>query len=160
MHPIHLADGLQLPSLLNLDELFLAAMAFFYIVLPIFAARQGIIHAIWNGTIGILIFAVARLILVQRGFENPQSAVIAGFVGWFGIAIFGAKRSRRIPSSVRRFVIARDLKGKKFDGRKHHLDHRMPFARGGSHTADNLRVVDRRRNLKKGKKWPGLRDWF
>ena len=66
------------------------------------------------------------------------------------------KRSRHIPRSVRRAVIARDLKDEKFDPEKHHIDHVWPFSKGGSNTIDNLRVIDKRRNLRKRAKRPGI----
>ena len=66
------------------------------------------------------------------------------FVRWQG-----RKRSRYIPKATRRAVIARDLKGEKFNPQKHHVDHVWPFARGGSHTTDNLRVIGKKKNLQK-----------
>jgi 5-methylcytosine-specific restriction endonuclease McrA len=57
-------------------------------------------------------------------------------------------------------VIARDLKGEKYDSRKHHIDHVWPFSGGGSHTVDNLRVIERRKNLRKGAKRPRIREMW
>jgi hypothetical protein len=61
-------------------------------------------------------------------------------------------RSRHIPSSVRRRKIAEyELRtGKKFNPSKHEIDHEVPFSRGGSHTHDNLRVIEKARNRSKG----------
>ena len=81
-------------------------------------------------------------------------------MGFLAIAFLRRKRSRHIPASVKRAVIARDLKGKKYDSRKHHIDHKWAFARGGSHTTDNLRVIGKKENLKKGARRPGLWDMF
>jgi 5-methylcytosine-specific restriction endonuclease McrA len=66
------------------------------------------------------------------------------------------KRSRHIPKSVKRAVIARDLKHDQYDPAKHHIDHVYPFSRGGSHTTDNLRVIAKTKNLKKGAKRPRM----
>jgi len=88
-----------------------------------------------------------------------QQLVTAGFVT---MIFFGRwqsrKRSRFIPKATRRAVIRRDLKGEAFDPEKHHIDHVWPFSRGGSHTTDNLRVIEKKRNLQKGAKRPRMRE--
>jgi len=72
----------------------------------------------------------------------------------------GKRRSRYIPKHVKRAVIARDMIDEEYDPAKHHIDHVWPFARGGSHTTDNLRVIEKRKNLKKGAKRPKMRDMW
>ena len=47
-----------------------------------------------------------------------------------------------------------------WDPKKHHVDHVWPFSRGGSHTTDNLRVIEKKKNLRKGAKLPRLRDMW
>jgi 5-methylcytosine-specific restriction endonuclease McrA len=98
---------------------------------------------------------------LKTNLQPSQEQVIAGFVA---LIVFGRsqgkKRSRSIPKATRRAVIARDLKGEKFDPQKHHVDHVWPFARGGSHTTDNLRVIEKKRNLQKGAKRPRMRDMW
>ena len=71
-----------------------------------------------------------------------------------------AKRSRHIMNATKRAVIERDLPGGGYDPQLHHIDHVWPHSRGGSNTGDNLRVIDKKRNLQKGAKRPGLRDMF
>jgi 5-methylcytosine-specific restriction endonuclease McrA len=72
------------------------------------------------------------------------------------------KRSRRIPKGTRRAVIERDVlsKGEKYNPKKVHIDHNVPFSKGGSHTLDNLRVIPKEENLRKGAKNPGFFDIF
>jgi 5-methylcytosine-specific restriction endonuclease McrA len=90
-----------------------------------------------------------------------QEMLMAGFVALIFFGRWqGKRRSRCIPKSTRRAVIARDLKGEKFDPKKHHVDHVWPFAKGGSHTTDNLRVIDKKKNLQKGAKRPRMRDMW
>ncbi len=98
--------------------------------------------------------AVAWL-AVQIG-RSIVEAVLAGVVVAFGVALCypRMKYSRRIPADIRRRVIERDLKGEPFDPNRHQIDHIVPFSRGGGHTMDNLRVVERSRNLQKGARMP------
>lgn len=152
------------PDLLKLitaaDALFLGGLAFFYVVLPIIAARDGIVHWFKRGTVGTVVFLIIRVILIQRGFQPFPAFAFAIVGGWLAAVVLIRPRSRYIPTRVRRRVIARDLKGAKFDGRKHAIDHRYPFSKGGSHTEDNLRVVSKKENLRKGAKHPKPKDWF
>jgi len=78
----------------------------------------------------------------------------------FFVRLQGKRRSRYISKATRRAVIERDLKGEKFDPKKHHVDHVWPFSRGGSHTTDNLRVIEKKKNLRKGAKLPRMRDMW
>lgn len=72
------------------------------------------------------------------------------------------QRSRWIPVAKRRKAIAKweTRTGKRFDPKTYEIDHIVPFARGGWHTGDNLRVVRRDANRRKGGKEPTLEDWF
>jgi len=83
------------------------------------------------------------------------------FFGVFAL-IFTRKRSRHIPADAKRRVIERDFKGRthEYDPKRHHVHHKWAFARGGGHTPDNLRVIDKDKNLKKGKKRPGIWEMF
>ena len=71
-------------------------------------------------------------------------------------------RSRHIPAAVRRKVIEKweGRTGKRFDPKLYEIDHKVPFAKGGWHTTDNLRVVRRAANRGKGHREPTLEDWF
>jgi 5-methylcytosine-specific restriction endonuclease McrA len=72
------------------------------------------------------------------------------------------KSERRISKAVRRAVIARDLtsKGLKWDPAKYHIDHLVPFSRGGDNSTRNLRVIEKQKNLRKGGKMPGFWDFL
>ena len=128
-------------------------------------ARQGARLFLRNLLKSIIVFCGLMMLLtamrLKTNLQPSQEQVIAGFVA---LIVFGRsqgkKRSRSIPKATRRAVIARDLKGEKFDPQKHHVDHVWPFARGGSHTTDNLRVIEKKRNLQKGAKRPRMRDMW
>ena len=87
----------------------------------------------------------------------PFQSVVVGVLAALVVDSRTRKRTRRIRSSVRRAVIERDLITGE-DPRDYHLDHRMPFSRGGSNTVDNLRLLPKRENLRKGRRLPRLRD--
>ncbi len=128
-------------------------------------ARQGARHFIRHVLKGVIFFCGAMVVFSALRPHTPllpsQELVIAGFLAmlYFG-RLRGEKRPRSIPKSVRKAVIERDLKGEQFDLERHHVDHVWPFSKGGSHTSDNLRVIEKKRNLKKGAKRPRMRDMW
>ena len=125
----------------------------------IWAAREGIIWLIKAVLMGAFGFIAAQAVLTTMHREHRE--IMIGSYAGMGIAVACTpKRSRYVQASVRRKVLARDLKGVRYDSRKHHIDHIWPHARGGSNTSDNLRVISKKDNLKKGARKPGLRDWL
>jgi hypothetical protein len=124
-------------------------------------AREGARLFLRNLLKAIVVFCLLMVAFTATRFRThlfpSQEQLIAGFVA---LILFGKwqsrKRSRYIPKSTKRAVIARDLKGQKYDPLLHHIDHVWPFARGGSHTVDNLRVIEKKRNLKKGATRPRI----
>jgi hypothetical protein len=128
-------------------------------------AREGARLFLRNLAQAVLVFCAVMLILtgvrLQTRLQQSQEQVIAGIVALIAFGSWqGQKRSRYIPKSVRRAVIARDLKGEKFDPEKHHIDHVWPHSKGGSNTSDNLRVIEKKKNLQKGAKRPRMRDMW
>jgi hypothetical protein len=128
-------------------------------------AREGARLFLRNLLKSVIVFCACMVLFGATRPHTPllpsQELLIAGFVSMIFFGRWqGQKRSRYIPKSTRRAVIARDLKGEKFNSQKHHVDHVWPFARGGSHTADNLRVIDKKKNLQKGAKRPRMRDMW
>jgi hypothetical protein len=128
-------------------------------------AREGARLFLRNLTRAALVFFFLTLFLatmrLQTHLRSSQEQVISAAVALlFFVRFQSSKRSRYIPKSVRRAVIKRDLKGEAFDPTKHHIDHVWPFSRGGSHTKDNLRVIDKKKNLRKGAKRPRMREMW
>lgn len=83
-------------------------------------------------------------------------------LGFAWLFVKPPRRDRRIPKATRRQVIARDLtsKGLKWDSSRHHIDHVVPYSRGGDHSPKNLRVMEKEKNLRKGGKMPGFWDFL
>lgn len=128
-------------------------------------AREGARLFVRNLLKAMILFCALLMVLIAMRLRTnlvpSQEQMIAGFVAmiFFG-SLQGRKRPRYISKATRRAVIARDLKGEKFDPEKHHIDHVWPYSKGGSHTTDNLRVIEKKENLKKGAKRPRMRDMW
>ena len=156
-----------LPLLAKVLVLALCVRIGLYWLLALRRAREGVRHFARN-----LFYVAAALYLVVVGFwtvtyvqNGSPTAPIMFAVGFvflaFGIISLRKKRparKRSIPPHVRKAVLARDLGNKPFDPSKHHIDHIWPFSKGGSHTLDNLRVIAKVENLRKGAKRPRLND--
>ena len=129
-------------------------------------AREGARLFLKNLLRAIIVFCALMTVLTatqpKTHLQLPQEQIIAGFVALicFGRWKKREKRSRYIPKATRRAVIERDLKGETFDPEKHHIDHVWPHSKGGSNTADNLRVIAKEKNLRKGAKRPRMRDMW
>ena len=63
-------------------------------------------------------------------------------------------RDRKIPKSLREYILKRDNYECKKCGSTLdlHIDHKFPFSRGGGNEPENLRVLCRDCNLTKGAK--------
>jgi hypothetical protein len=110
------------------------------------------------------VYWISILVVRNHGFDQIVVALISVFVG-YGVAFVSVKQprlNRRIPKSVRKAVIARDLesKGLVWDNTKYHIDHRVPLSKGGDNSIRNLRVIPKEANLIKGNKMPGVRDFI
>jgi HNH endonuclease len=125
------------------------------LLLAVRRRRESILHWLRRAiAVEATYFGVA--ILLSRVGRTGLESLLGGLVAGFLVNQMMPGRSRYIPASVRRRKIAEhELRtGKKFNPRKYELDHEVPFSRGGSHTTDNLRVVEKRRNRSKGAKAP------
>jgi hypothetical protein len=159
--PIHIT------GLPNLDWIIVAVgfIVCLYWLRALRLAREGARLFLRNLFKSVMVFSALMMVFTamrpRTHLVPPQELVIAGFVTLLFFGRWQSKRrSRRIPKSVKRAVIERDLKGEKFDPERHHIDHVWPFSRGGSHTTDNLRVIEKKRNLQKGAKRPRMREMW
>jgi hypothetical protein len=157
---------MQVPRLTGepaLDVLLLlvAVVAFGYVAKYAILSRGHLRKVACYAFVGFIIGTVLGHSPQMPKGRSPYACGV--FCGVVAAALVRAKsRSRHIPARIKREVIARDFKGREdeYDSRKHHIDHKWAFARGGGNTHDNLRVIDKKKNLKKGAKRPGLIDMF
>jgi hypothetical protein len=132
------------------------AVIFLFLLLAIRRRRESILHWLRRAIFVEATYVGVTLFLAKLGKTTPLESVLGGVVAALIVMSRMPGRSRHIPKSVRRKKIAEFeyRTGKKFNPRKHELDHEVPFSRGGSHTDDNLRVVEKRKNRAKGAKSP------
>lgn len=139
---------------MSLESLILVAIAV-AVLYALRLRREAIRHVLRSLAIisGVFILALAYGRSAEWGEEKSFIAAILAAVVVDG---FMRRRSRYIPRSERRKAIARfeAATGKRFNSRIHEFDHVVPFSKGGSGTADNLRVVRREENRSKGAKSP------
>ena len=122
-----------------------------FCMLAIRSAREGIRHFARKFIMSYSGFLIALVFLSKQNPSIPDPAkficsVVVGAI----VMSFVPGRSRYIPRSERR----------KIKGHGGHIDHIWPYWLGGSNTADNLRRISAKRNLRKGGKLPKLWDWF
>jgi hypothetical protein len=109
-----------------------------------------------RAALALTIYLAAAILLTKSGY-TPKEAITFGSV--LGIAagfvfIRPPNRTRVIPTRIKRAVITRDLKGLAFDPKLHHIDHIVPYSRGGDNSKANLRVTSNTANLRKGARMP------
>jgi hypothetical protein len=132
-----------------------AGVFVFFLLVSIRRRRQSIRHAIKTAFIVECAYVSVVYILLRIG-RTPPEAVLGGIVVGLVFDRFIPRRSRHIPASVRRRKTAEyELRtGRKFNPKRYELDHEIPFSKGGSHTPDDLRVVEKSKNRSKGHKSP------
>lgn len=127
----------------------------FPLLLSLYRRRQGLAH---RASI-ILRAEAAYIVTVILGamLQIPaEFSIVVGMLVGVVLATRQPARSRNIPASVRRQVIARWQveTGEKFNPKKYEVHHVIPFSQGGSSTLDNLRVVSKKENRSRGDRSP------
>lgn len=152
---------------MNPDEInwWLAALLFgppvFY-YLQVARRKRDVIRYRLRSLVVYLVCVFLGVTILLRSGRSVQDALIFSVPAAIVVALLLVRRppnQRRIPTKIRRAVIARDLKGERFDPRVHEVDHIVPFSRGGDHSEDNLRVISRSENRSRGAKMPKFRDF-
>lgn len=150
---------MNLSQPLAVADVLIWALVFFVLFSIVYAAREGIRHILQLVTCSVLgVIAVHAFITADHRPDLDKLSLLGVGLG----PLVVRPRSRRIPARVKRKVIANyeQRTGKKYNSRQVEIDHLWPFSRGGSHTVDNLRVINRTENRRKGARKPSLRDWF
>jgi hypothetical protein len=127
--------------------------------------KEQLRYKIRRTVVGLVGYLIVALVLLHHRVLPPYVAIIFAMLAGFGfqwLLVPRPKKERRIPKAVRRAVIDRDLtsKGLKWNPEKYHIDHVVPFSRGGDHSIRNLRVMEKQRNLNKGNRMPSLWDFL
>jgi HNH endonuclease len=140
----------------------LIGLPFAYYWINVARRKRQIVRYKFKRVVVSEVVCIASFVILMYLHYNQYEAIAFGFVA--GIAasfllVRQPRRNRRIPRYVREAVIARDLKGLPFDPSLHQLDHIVPFSKGGDHSVQNLRVVPKQENLRRGAKMPRLRDF-
>ncbi len=139
------------------DQLFiLVAPLLFLLFLSLYRRREGIRHFLRRAIIGEGAYLLLGFYLIKSGGQPIPAIGISVLAGLAVEQLLVAPRSRHIPASEKRKAIAayERKKGRKYNRKTDEFDHEIAFARGGSSTADNLRVRSRTENRRKGKKSP------
>jgi hypothetical protein len=143
--------ALTMPASSQPILIFIFALASVPILLGIRRRRESIARRIRGLIILEGTYLGVAFIMLGTGFQ-PLESMLAGVVAAFIVMNYMKPRKRHIPTHVKRKARAKfELKtGTKYNPRKHEFDHEVPFSRGGSHTADNIRVVEKKANRSKG----------
>ncbi len=135
------------------------ALIAFIVTRTAWAAREGIAHFVRGLLLASGLGALAYVAALGGGIQD-QAGFVGTLAGAVAVWLAPRRRRRRVSAATKRRLIARDLRGERYDPSRRHIDHIHPFSRGGSDTEDNLRVVDKRKNIRKGASKPGFWDWF
>jgi hypothetical protein len=140
----------------QLTLILVVAPILFLLLLSLYRRREGILHSARRVIIAEAAYFILAVYLGQRGIP-PIAAVGIGVLAALALErLLVAPRSRHIPAAQKRKAIAAYERktGRKYDRKTDEFDHEIAFSRGGSSTADNLRVRTRTDNRRKGKKSP------
>jgi hypothetical protein len=125
----------------------------FVVVRAVWRRRQAFVY--WITTIVVVVYFAAIALVAGIYFAGlpPVGLVAAAAVCAIGAALCMIRpRSRYIPRAVKRAAIRKyeRLPWRRYNPRRHDLGHNVAHSRGGSNTADNLRVEDKADNRRRG----------
>ena len=125
------------------------------VVMALYRRRELVAQKLRQGFFMMTCAVLAFWISKQFTDDNVRAALIMVLVELVVGYWYRPRRSRYISRVERRKVIARfERSGQRYNSKRHHIDHVVPYSRGGSNRADNLRVLERERNLAKSDRAP------
>lgn len=140
---------------------FVTAVALFYVVQIGKRMRELLAVKLKRVALGLVFYGIAVVVCMDLRYPLIQTLGISMAVGLLPLVLVRRpKQSRYIPSRVKRAVLERDLRGERYDSKHHHLDHIVPYSKGGDTSVENLRVLSRKANLQKGAKMPQVKDFL
>jgi hypothetical protein len=142
----------------------LAAIVLFYVIQVGKRMRRTLAFRLKRTVVGMTLYAISvKLCLVDHCSPIETIAISLGVSFLFVRLMPTPKRSRYVPARVKRAVIGRHLGGDRdaeYDSERYHLDHIVPLSKGGDTSIENLRVLPKEKNLKKGARMPRVTDYI
>jgi hypothetical protein len=152
---------LQLNQITYIAVGFVMAVALFYVVQIGKRMRELLAVKLKSAVLGLILYAIAIAVCMDRRYPPIQTLGISVAVGLLPLCLIRRpKQSRYVPTRIKRAVVQRDLRGEQYDAKRHHLDHIVPYSKGGDTSVENLRVLSRKANLKKSAKMPRVKDFL
>jgi hypothetical protein len=140
---------------------FLVASPFLLYLFQVGRRKQAMVRfRLRRFAVAMLAYFGGIIFWIQMG-HSPGESIFVGFILAIAAGFLFVpypNRTRRIPKHIRRAVIERDMKGQQFDPTQHHLDHIIPFSKGGDHSLTNLRVVNKTENTRRGARMPNWKE--
>ena len=128
-----------------------AIILLFYVVQVARRARREMKFRLRRVAVSLLLYGFSAWTLLSLRYSAAEILVVSVLFGLTPLYFMrGPTAQRKIPPHVRSKVIARDLKGRRFDPNLHQIDHIVPLSKGGDTSVENLRVIPKSENLQKG----------
>lgn len=139
-------------------------MVLFYVVQVGKRMRRMLAFRLKRTVIGMTLYVISVKLCLDYHFSAIETLAISLGVSFLVVRLMPTpKRSRNIPLHVKRAVVARHLRddeAAEYDSERYHLDHIVPLSKGGDTSVENLRVLPREANLKKGARMPRITDFI
>jgi hypothetical protein len=124
-------------------------------VIASFTARRDLIRQRLRYGVAMLGIGALAFGIAAKYTDQNKAFWIAIFSALLLSAKFRPRHSRYIPRRDRRRAIAEfERTGKRYDSKKHEIDHVVPYSRGGGSTIDNLKVIAKAKNRSKSNRPP------